>query len=163
MYLLRFLRKQLEEDSSGVPGFAGRSNHQIIIGQLTLFGKGGSSVNTMDIVIHKYCLPKFYKYSVSTVYVSICLLYSIAIFCFCLAIFKRVFSITITLLLLLCKNVAQSIKHFSSACVHENFPHKNCSHRGISFKSWLTATHKLCELVWCDRLVIVYCQAISME
>ena len=35
------------------------------------------------------CLPMFYKYSVSTVYISFCLLYSIAIFCFCLLLFSR--------------------------------------------------------------------------
>ena len=36
-------------------------------------------------------LPRFNKYSFSTLYVSFCLLYSIAIFCFCLfAIFNRV-------------------------------------------------------------------------
>ena len=36
-----------------------------------------------------HCLPKFYKYSVSTVYVSFCLLYSLAIFCFCLLLFQK--------------------------------------------------------------------------
>ena len=36
-------------------------------------------------------LPKFYKCSVSTVHISFGLLYSIAEFCSCLGIFRRVF------------------------------------------------------------------------
>ena len=36
-----------------------------------------------------HCLLRFYKYSVSTVYVSFCLPYSIAIFCVCLLLFSK--------------------------------------------------------------------------